>query len=339
MSEKFRTMLDAQLPQKAPPLKELSVASLFAGVGGFDLGFRSAGLKVKFATDYWDKATAAYKINFGHAAVCRDVRDLSGSDVPAVDCITGGFPCVTFSKVGQRHGVVDDEAGQLYLEMCRLIDEVKPRFFVAENVRGLLSANRGNAIKLMVAAFLRQGYRVEHKLVRMVEFGVPQTRERVILVGVRLDQWQGSFRFPQPTHRYHERGAKKLPAWLPRAYTLRDAIDDLNPDIKVMYVEHADAALKRRQGGVTPGYTNSRPRAATRPSHSEVASSPNLITFDDCSTRRMTVREGARVQTFPDWFQFPGSASDGHRMVGNAVPPLYAKKLGEALLLYDKGRG
>ena len=166
-----------------------------------------------------------------------------------VDVLTGGFPCVTFSMAGRRMGVEDTVHGKLYLELCRVISEVRPRYFVAENVQGILSANGGAAVKLVLAAFLRLGYRTSYELVNMAEHGVPQTRMRVIFVGVRLDQWRGSFLFPKKTHRL--RDDRKAPKHLRPAVTLREAIGDLpEPGESVVAVMHSDSANRRASSGV-----------------------------------------------------------------------------------------
>lgn len=434
-SRSYAERLKRELPSVAPEQCGMKVASLFCGCGGIDLGFRSAGFDLAFATDYWEPAADTFEANLGHRPVVADVRNVTAEQIGNVDVLTGGFPCVTFSTAGRRAGVTDDIAGKLYLEMCRLIRDVRPRYFVAENVRGLLSANCGDAVKLILAAFLRLGYRTQWQLVNMAEHGVPQTRERVIFVGVRIDQWRGSFVFPKQTHRIaHKRGKAAL--WLPRAVSLRDAIGDLpEPGEEIIGCEHGDAAAKRSGPGVS-GFHSSQPRAAAAAAHSQttqpnvlvvrrieaarnndffnpdrdagepspaiVASEPpellaswgrrpteepaspdrpspgltttprDLITGHSPNSvavsrahamsmrvapspspsptivseapnvqpwidgrRRMTVRECARVQSFPDWYEFSGTQAAGYRQVGNAVPPLYAKRLALAIIEYD----
>lgn len=453
----YAALLDHELPKEAPSPCGLSLASFFCGCGGVDLGFRSAGFELAFANDIWERAAQSCGANLGHAPIVRDIRQVSAADVGRqVDVLTAGFPCVSFSTAGQRMGVVDDVNGKLYLQVCRVISEVKPRYFVAENVRGMLSANGGNAVKLVLAAFLRLGYRTSYELVNMAEHGVPQTRERVIFVGVRIDQWRGSFLFPARTHRL--RADKKAARWLPVARSLRDAIGDLpQPDEKLLgatggenaYIVraalegrppmsnrdarkvrgadepcvvptsihpshvfvaqmHGDAArkiAKRKRGESAGTFQNSMPRSMDEPGHSVVSFEPNVVAArNSCYTnnplrtsaepsvvvassappqlamnhvrndanvsnahamtkrvardskpsptivaetrnvqpmieslgyRRMTVRETARVQSFPDWYEFAGSQIDGYRQTGNAVPPLYAKRLAQAIIDYD----
>lgn len=418
----YAALLDQELPQAAPSPCGLSLASFFCGCGGVDLGFRSAGFELAFANDIWERAAQSCGANLGHAPIVRDIRQVSAADVGRqVDVLTAGFPCVSFSTAGQRMGVVDDVNGKLYLQVCRVISEVKPRYFVAENVRGMLSANGGNAVKLVLAAFLRLGYRTSYELVNMAEHGVPQTRERVIFVGVRIDQWRGSFLFPARTHRL--RADKKAARWLPVARSLRDAIGDLpQPDEKLptsvhpphVFVAqmHGDAArkiAKRKRGESAGTFQNSMPRSMDEPGHSVVSFEPNVVAarnagatdgymnnplrtsaepsvavassappqlamnhvrndanvsnahamtkrvardskpsptivaetrnvqpmIESLGYRRMTVRETARVQSFPDWYEFAGSQIDGYRQTGNAVPPLYAKRLAQAIIDYD----
>ena len=342
----YAELLSRELPEVAPPSTGWRLASFFCCAGGFDLGFRSAGVEPAFANDIDPDAVAAFTRNIGHAPLHRDIRGVGADDwgTAPFDVVTGGFPCVTFSMAGQRAGVTDDLHGKLYLELCRVIGAIRPRYFVAENVRGILSANGGAAVKLVQAAFLRLGYRASYELVNMAEHGVPQTRERVIFVGVRLDQWRGSFVFPKKTHRL--RDDKHADKWLPLARSLRDAIGDLPlPGERLKMQTHEGGATYAALGKPpTVGYGYSRPRAPIDPSHSQTTS-PNVLhvgTNDAVGhplvdgMRRMTVRECARVQSFPDWFEYPASQSAGYKLVGNAVPPLYAKRLALALLEYDE---
>ncbi len=316
----YAQMLARELPREKPVGNGMRLASFFCCAGGIDLGFRSAGFEPAFANDYDKDAVAAYAANLGHAPVHRDIRQVTAEDWggASYDVVTGGFPCVTFSTAGQRVGVVDNINGTLYLELCRVIREIKPKYFVAENVRGLLSANGGKAIKFILAAFLRLGYRTDYQLVNMAEHGVPQTRERVIFVGVRLDQWRGTFRFSPKTRRLAD--DKKAAKFLPIARTLREAIGDLPAP-----GERRDHEKNKYDDACISGAMMGRQGGNVHPFLSSHAG----------ELRRMTVRECARVQTFPDWFEFSESQAVGYKLVGNAVPPLYAKRLAEAILEYD----
>lgn len=408
----YAAFLAAELPREAPARSGLRLASFFCGCGGVDLGFRSAGFELAFASDHYAAAAASYAANLGHEPVLRDIRGVSDAECPAgVDVVTGGFPCVTFSMAGRRAGVEDSLNGKLYLELCRVVAACRPRYFVAENVQGMLSSNGGAAVKLVEAAFLRLGYRVQRELVNMAEHGVPQTRMRVIFVGVRLDQWRGSFRFPQPTRRMAaDDGA---PRWLPLARTLREAIGDL-PNPAGAMLAAGGAAKQVAEGRPIAGlFSPGRPRTADQPAHPIITEGGTVVgavgkvgdhalkkkkrlSIDGPSRtivssqesfelvvsnhdhngkpvsdgyamskrvahggrrattmvgenngnahplvdgmRRMTVRECARVQSFPDWYELSGTQADGYRQVGNAVPPLYAKALALAILEYDARR-
>lgn len=374
--ESYPQTLSRELPKVVPAANGWRLASFFCCAGGIDLGFRSAGIAPAFANDIDPDAVSAFTANIGHAPLHRDIRGVGPSDWgdASFDVVTGGFPCVTFSMAGARMGVTDDLHGKLYLELCRVIAAIRPKYFVAENVRGILSANGGAAVKLVTAAFLRLGYRTSYELVNMAEHGVPQTRERVIFVGVRVDQWRGSFVFPKKSRRL--RDDKRADKWLPVARSLREAIGDLPPPgEKMIGMMHGDAAEKLAKGPGVSGYQSSRPRTPASPSHAMTTQagvlligahepndapivpsynvshrvahrgrpSPTMVSGSKDGNahplidgmRRMTVRECARVQSFPDWFEYPASQAAGYKLVGNAVPPLYAKRLAEALLSYD----
>lgn len=405
----YPALIAAELPADAPAANGLKLVEFFCCGGGIGLGFRSAGYELAFANDISSHAAATYERNLGHAPMVKDIREVNVADYGehvGADVLTGGFPCVTFSMAGKRLGVEDTIHGKLYLELCRAIREIRPRYFVAENVEGILTANGGKAVKIVLAEFLRLGYRTDYRLVNMAEHGVPQTRKRVIFVGVRVDEWRGSFRFPEKTHRLA--GDKAAARWLPVARTLREAIGDLPPPgERLLGMMHGDAAekMKRGKGVGVGGYNNSRPRRADQPSHSQVSSQGGVLLVEQrvahheandapispaptvvseatnvqplvmqheindvpaykfnqarkradggrpaptvstpkqnapfvgqSALRRMTVRECARVQSFPDWYDFQGGQAEGYKQVGNAVPPLYAKRLALAILEYD----
>jgi DNA (cytosine-5)-methyltransferase 1 len=173
----------------------LKVVSLFAGCGGKDLGFRQAGFDIVWANDVEPAACATYRRNFGPHILSADIGKVSSESIPAADIVIGGFPCQGFSIVGTRR--LDDHRNFLYREMKRVIHDKRPAFFVAENVRGLLNMAKGKVIQAMVAEFRELGYEVDYRLLNARDFGVPQLRERVFIIGNRLGLPNP---FPIPTH-------------------------------------------------------------------------------------------------------------------------------------------
>lgn len=392
-SDAYARYIATELPKDAPNACGLRLVEFFCCGGGFGLGFRSAGYELAFANDISSTAAATYARNLGHTPIVRDIRKIGIADYPEgiVDVLTGGFPCVTFSMAGKRLGVQDDIHGKLYLELCRAIQEIRPRYFVAENVEGMISSNGGRDLKIVLAEFLRLGYRTTVQLINMAEHGVPQTRKRVVFVGVRIDQWRGGFLYPKKTHRLSS--DKAAPKFLPLARSLREAIGDLPPPEEVIvsasggenaYIARAEEegrtistrkaqrfrsasepspvptsvhpphvrTLTSHQRNDVPAYefNQARVRASGRRRSPTVSTPPQNAPFIEChevndaavstayveqGLRRMTVRECARVQSFPDWYCFEGGQAEGYRQVGNAVPPLYAKQLAMAIRDYD----
>ena len=175
-----------------------TVASLFAGCGGLDLGFQLAGFELKWANDFNHWACETYKRNFGDHVTEGDVADIDPEQIPNVDVILGGFPCQDFSVLWKRGGL-NTERGNLYRHFVRIVEAKNPKIFVAENVKGLLTANKGEAVKQIVRDFAALGYRVTINKVNFSEYGAPQHRQRVLIIGVRSDIDE-EFKFPAPTH-------------------------------------------------------------------------------------------------------------------------------------------
>jgi DNA (cytosine-5)-methyltransferase 1 len=192
-------------------LKKYRAVSLFCGIGGMDLGIQGGfkflgknypktGTEVVFASDFDPKAADIYSLNFGHAPLVQDIRDLDPSIIPDHDVLMGGFPCQSFSVAATnppRLGYTDLR-GQLFFEMVRILKNKKPSSFIAENVKGLLSANSRQAFPLVIEEFEKAGYFVKWKVLNASNFGVPQKRERVFIVGFRDRSSFESFEFPDP---------------------------------------------------------------------------------------------------------------------------------------------
>jgi len=177
--------------------KKYKVISLFSGAGGFDLGFKKEGFEIIWANDFFPEAIETYKKNIGNHIVYGDIRMISSDDIPNnPDVIIGGFPCQGFSISNIKRNM-NDERNFLYKEMLRIIRDKKPKMFVAENVKGLLSMNNGKVMEMILEDFKKIGYHVEYKLMNSAEYGVPQQRERVIIIGNKINS---SISFPKKTN-------------------------------------------------------------------------------------------------------------------------------------------
>ncbi len=174
-----------------------TVVSLFAGCGGLDLGFIQAGYNVIWANDFFEDAVKTYRKNIGNHIVLGDITKIKSSEIPNnFDILLGGFPCQGFSIANTKRSM-KDERNFLYLEMLRIIKDKKPKFFLAENVKGLMSIEKGLVLEMIINDFKKLGYNVNYKLLKASEYGVPQNRERVIIIGNRIG---AENEFPKITH-------------------------------------------------------------------------------------------------------------------------------------------
>ena len=177
--------------------KQFRVISLFSGAGGMDLGFINAGFDIVWANDFFKEAVESYKKNISKDIVYGDITKIKSSDMPDdIDLVIGGFPCQGFSVANNKRSM-KDERNFLYREMLRVIKDKKPKFFVAENVKGILSMEKGKVIEMIKNDFESLGYKVDAKLLNAAEYGVPQARERVVIIGNRLGLDNP---YPVPTH-------------------------------------------------------------------------------------------------------------------------------------------
>lgn len=317
--------------------KKPTVASLFSGCGGMDLGFSQAGYKILWANDFVEKACHTYAHNIGDHIVCGDITKINLKTIPDVDVIIGGFPCQDFSMIWKRGGI-DTDRGNLYRYFVEAVRLKKPKIFVAENVKGLLTANNGKAVEQIASDFAELGYIVDVDLYNFANYGVPQLRERIFIVGVRADlDW--TFTKPEPTNSVKNyvtsgralRGVKsvklnqerqniadktrRMLELIPEGGNFSD-IPKSNPLYVKGMISHVYRRLDRNKpsttiiaggGGGTWGYHYEEPRPLTN-------------------------RERARLFGYPDDFFFVGSISDVRKQIGNSVPPPAAKILGEHLL-------
>jgi DNA (cytosine-5)-methyltransferase 1 len=323
----------------------MRVISLFSGAGGLDLGFERAGFKTVFANEYDATIWPTYRANFPKVKLdTRSIVDVLESDLPEADGLIGGPPCQSWSEAGAHRGI-EDQRGQLFFEYIRLLRHVKPKFFLAENVSGILAARHASAFDAILKGFAKLGYRVNHRLLRASDFGVPQDRDRVIIVGIRKDL-ERDFVFPNP---------------IGRPPTLKDAIGDMPAPLPCPSQSKTMPACPMDNheylvGGFSTIYmSRNRVRNWTQQSFTIQAgarhapihpSAPRMekvgqdefrfVPGKEHLYRRLSVRECARVQTFPDDHKFCyDRIVDGYKMIGNAVPVMLgyhlAVAVGEAL--------
>ena len=321
---------------------ELKVCSLFSGCGGLDLGFKMAqnpnySFKTVWANDNFQSACNTFEKNFGIKIDRRNAWDIDFSEIPNFDILIAGFPCQDFSVLSKRRGI-NSKRGLLYTRIVDVLREKKPMVFLAENVKGIKSANKGKAFELIKNKFENPGgvkYNVFTKVVQFVKYGVPQTRERLIFIGFREDLGVNNFLFPKPTvekpitaedalknvnivdannekQNIRPKTIKMLKA-IPPGGNYKDLPDNLKIKglmsniYRRLHPKQPSYTIIAKGGGGTWGYHFSEPRALTN-------------------------RERARLQSFPDTFIFEGRMSEVRTQIGNAVPPMGAKVLAEAIL-------
>ena len=306
----------------------LKVISLFSGCGGADLGllggfkfinknYKKLPFEIVHASDIDAKAVNTYNLNFKHKALHADVCNLSFEKNYA-DVVIGGFPCQSFSTVNPNKDP-EDERAQLYNQMARIIKQVKPKYFIAENVRGFYTLQNGKFFKAAKKKFSEAGYNVYAKILDASEFGIPQKRIRLFIVGVRKDL-NIEYKFPNP-----QTGDSPLK---PKAI-LKDVIENLIPeDEKYYFSERAVQGVKNAKPNMKRALAQDlNNQCLTISSHLAKASlnsrDPVLLVNPKKELyRRFTPKEAARIQAFPDKFKFSGSDADAYRQIGNAIPPL-----------------
>lgn len=333
--------------------KKYKVVSLFSGCGGLDLGlegnfdflkthYAENPFQIVWANDINKKATETQKLNFPNTTVvCDDITKIVGlntdyerqcsfdgilenpctlDDIPDCDIVVGGFPCQDFSLAGKRRGLTA-KRGKLYLSMAKVIEAKRPKIFLAENVKGLLSWGDGIAIKTITEDFAKLGYTVEYKLLNTANYGVPETRERVIIVGVRNDLGI-KIEWVQPTHS-DPVVDKSLTPWV----TLKQALGDIEDEEKQKQLPNFGYSKAK----LCPGKQGNNKVKADRPGPTMRAEHHGNIEYHYSLPRRLSAREAARIQSFPDDFVFISSVTDTYRQVGNAVAPVFGWHLAQML--------
>lgn len=312
------------------------VVELFAGAGGLALGLERAGLETVFLNDSEKDCVATLKHNRPKwNVVLGDVKGIDFRGIEA-DVVTGGFPCQAFSHAGKRLGF-EDTRGTLFYEFARAVKEIKPKLFMAENVAGLANHDKGRTLTVILDVFKSLGYNVQYKILNAVDYSVPQKRQRIIIIGTRSGI---TFEYPKK----HD-----------RIVTLKHALKGVPQSAGTKYSEKRRRVLEL----VPPGgswinlpldvqkefmgrsfYSGGGKRGmARRMSWDEacltLTTSPSQKQTERChpeETRPFTVREYARIQTFPDSWEFCGSLSSQYKQIGNAVPVKLAEELGKQII-------
>jgi len=301
--------------------KRFKVISLFSGCGGMDLGFKGGfeflrkvysenPFDIVWANDINEAACRTYKRNIGDHIHQGDIWELLDKMPMKADVVIGGFPCQDISVNGKGAGVDGARSG-LYRAMVEAVLRVQPKIFVAENVKGLLMKHNAKSLEKVITDFKALGYDVSFQLYHAADYGIPQTRERVIIVGTRPEIPQ--FTPPEPTHRSN------------KYITAREAIGDLeylpeNPDFNHIW---SRANVSAEQGN--------RHLIADRPGYTIRAECHGNIQFHYLLPRRISMREAARFQSFPDNYIFEAKLRETERQIGNAVPPVLAWYIAQAI--------
>lgn len=306
-------------------MEKLKVASLFCGCGGTDVGllgnfdflgkyYASNNMEIVYANDIDDNACKIFKENFDIKPDNRDIRKINSNELPDFDILTGGFPCQSFSIIAQnpkRLGVKDDR-GKLFFEMCRILRDKQPKCFIAENVKGLLTANQKSAFPLIMEEFKNSGYDVKYMVLNSANYGVPQKRERVIIVGFRKDL---NINFTFPNQVITDENLFE---------PLKKVIDN-NVDEKYYFSERAVEGMMKKREKMNKG----RAQDIEKPCNTVGAhlakvslNSTDPVLFNGTRYRRFTPREVARIQSFPETFSLVGTETAQYRALGNAIPPV-----------------
>lgn len=329
------------MKKKQSTIEKPRLVSLFSGCGGMDLGFEQAGFERVWANDFDKDAQTVFSLNLGKIDN-RDIREIPAVEIPMCDVITAGFPCQPFSNAGNRKGV-EDARGMLYLDCLRIVEEKMPKVVVFENVKGILSIKTNEGKKLIneiveILENMKIGYNVKYELLNASDYGVPQNRQRVILVGIRKDL-EKEFIFPEKKEK------EKL--------TLRHVIFDIPIDVPnqvdwqlspqamamishipeggswkdVPYEELAPRFKKIRDNMKryrSPNFYRRFSRDEINGTITASAQPENCGIIHPIHNRRYTIREIARIQTFPDDFLFIDDSVKNvtamYKVIGNAVP-------------------
>ena len=307
--------------------EKFTFIDLFAGIGGIRLGFESVGGKCVFSSEFDYYACQTYEANFGERPA-GDITKIEADNIPDFDILLGGFPCQSFSIIGKKEGFANETCGTLFFDIERILKEKKPKAFMLENVRNLTAHDRGNTFRTIIAHLEALNYHVYYKVLNALDYGVPQKRERIIIVGF-IDDVQ--FDFPKPVGQSERKTLRDiLEPVVDRKYYVREAIRNSrlerlkDKNYPKPYISHENMA-----GSITPHPYSSALRAGA---------SANYILIND--ERRPTERELLRIQGFPDSYKIVVPYGKIKKQTGNsvAVPVIsaVAREMIRALKKYNE---
>lgn len=348
--EPLITEIDESIDNTEEPLKEYKVLELFAGAGGLAIGLEQSGIKCVALNEIDKWACETLRKNRPHWNVLEgDIKSFNFESYKnKVEIVTGGFPCQAFSYAGKKLGL-EDARGTLFYEFARVVQEVNPLICIGENVKGLLSHDKGKTLQGMISILDEIGYNVVPvQVLKAINYNVPQKRERLILVGVRKDI-NINYEYPTPYNtiynlsdalkkgRLYDKDVPKSPGskypehkkevldLVPQKGYWRDLPIDIQKEYmgKSFYLGGGKTGMARRIGWDEPCLT--------------LTCSPAQKQTERChpeETRPFTVREYARIQTFPDSWEFAGSVSQQYKQIGNAVPCNLGKEIGYSIIKF-----
>ncbi len=337
-------------------LMKYNAIDLFSGAGGLHIGFEKAGFDIELCIDNNDLVERTHKRNFPNIPMInRDIRTVTSDEIKTyiknenVDVIIGGPPCQGFSTIGKRVSsdpekrLKHDPRNELVLTYARIIREIRPKFIVMENVKGILTLQNGTYLNNVLNQLHKAGYAAEYKLINMADYGVPEIRERVIIIGNRV---RLPVEFPKPDH--SDNPNDNLPSW----NNCWDVIKDLEnlgdiPEFNHVALKHTEKNIARYkmipEGGRLPedklppelyrkNFGNTYKRLSRQRPALTMVPGNDAFPIHPTLNRSLTVREAARIQTFPDSIIFEGNRRQQGHQVGNAVPPMFSEKLANFIL-------
>lgn len=307
--------------------RKIKVGSMFAGIGGIDLAFEQAGFKVVWANEIDKHACITYRMNFGDEALVEgDIQNINTDDIPDFDVLVAGFPCQAFSSVGLQKGF-EDPRGNLFFETARVIAAKKPKVVFFENVANLVKHDNGKTFDTIFATMSELGYFVRYKIMNASDYGIPQQRNRIYIVAFLDESRCNSFSFPEERKLRHDAFYYFDKERQPDSYYM-DNHKMWNEMISFMTDRHriyrfTDWGLSKGRDGICPTLL-----AAMGSPYERIP-----FFWDDYSIRKITQREAARLQGFPDTFEFPlkKTPKQVYKQIGNSVCVPLVKEIAQQI--------